>query len=228
MSGDLMFAGAESRQLEERLKAISLYDLIAVTLVNGDILLGGVFKHWEWNGHRVELSFNTQEGKRFGSSHVVYIPVDSIADIAVIPIDDRSMPKMSPDDPRIQALENIGLPGPIDLRVLPQDYPNPLASIICTHNTKTASYHSLSIGEYSEFALPQDAIPPEGLYLDEDFLFYSDWDFFYHQVPGAVSLTAGILGALEISKEMSKSPALIALHRHRPKGPHRPLRPASR
>jgi len=162
MPDDLMFAQAESQQLEKKIEAITLYDLVAVTLVNGDILLGGIFKHWEWNGHIVSLSCNTSEGKRFGSSYIIDIPIDSIADIAIIPIDDGSIPKLSPDDPRVQALKKLDLPTLIDLRVLPQDYPNPLASIICSHNTRVASSYGLLVGEYGEYALPQDAIPPKG------------------------------------------------------------------
>jgi len=46
---------------------------------------------------------------------------------------------------------------------------------------------------------------PKGLYFDEDFLIYADWDFFYRQAPGAVSLTGGIPGLLEIGKDVSKS-----------------------
>ena len=215
MPDDLMFTQVESRQLEEKLKVITPYDLIAVTLVNGDVLLGGIFKHWEWNGQRIELSFNTPEGKRFGSSYVIDIPLDSIADIVVIPMDDESMPKLAPGDPQIQALEQIGLPDLIDLRILPQDYPNPLASVIYSHNSKIASDNDLFVGEYAEFALPQDAIPPEGLYFDEDFLIYADWDFFHHQASGGVSLTGGILGVLEISKDVTKSPQQQVLQRLR-------------
>lgn len=214
MSDEFILERAVDWRLKEKLEAITVYDLVAVTLVNADVLIGGIFKHWDWNGQTIDLSFNTSAGKRFGFSYVISIPLDSIADLAAIPIADESLPKLDPDHPQIRALEQIS-PALINYNVLPQDYPNPLASIICSHNVKAASENGLVVGEYGEFALPQDAVAPEGIYLEEDFLFYADWDFFHHQTSGGVSLTGGILGVLEISKDMTKSLSQQVLQRLR-------------
>ena len=59
MSSDSIFVPIDAQRLEEKLKSIAIaYDLIAVTLIGGDILLGGISKHWAWNGRTVSLSFN--------------------------------------------------------------------------------------------------------------------------------------------------------------------------
>lgn len=206
MSENLILPQLDQLQLQEKLEAISFHDLIAVTILSGNILLGGIAKYWRWNGEVLSIAFNTPEGLRFGHSHVVDVPIDSIADVSLVPLDDSSTPRLSPDDLQIRSLRQLlGENTPIDPRLFPQDYPNPLATIIYEHNTAVTSTLGLSIKGYIERALPRDSIPPEGLYFDEDFLIYVDWGFFYHQAPGGVSLTGGILGVLEISKDVTKS-----------------------
>ena len=227
MSSNSLFAPIDAQQLEEKLKSIAVaYALIAVTLIEGDILLGGISKHWKWNGRMVSLSFNTAEGKRFGSSCVIDIPIDLIADISVIPLDDASMPKIAPDDPQLQLLKEIlevehgvstskVIPDDPQLqflreillrRALPvQDYPNPLAVIIYNHNTQVASSQGFDVYSWIEKALSQDAIPPEGIHFEDDFLLYADWAFFLQQTAGSVSLSAGIPGVINISKDISQS-----------------------
>jgi len=216
MSFDSMFVPMNAEQLEERLKSIAIaQDLIAMTLTDGDILLGGISKHWKWDGEIVSLSFNTAEGKRFGLSHFVDVPVDLIADILVIPLDDASTPKMEHDDPVAQLLKEIL--GEIDTRLPVQDYPNPLASIIYEHNVQVASSHGLAVRDYMEKALARDAIPPEGIKLDADFLLYADWAFFSREAAGPTSVSAGLSTPfrLQISKDVSQSLPAQVLQRLR-------------
>jgi hypothetical protein len=227
MSSGSIFVPIDAQRLEEKLKSIAIaYDLIAVTLIGGDILLGGISKHWAWNGRTVSLSFNTDEGRRFRHSCFIDIPIDLIADISVIPLDDASIPKIAPDDPQLQFLKEIfeiddGVSTPkvvpddpqsqflkeiLLRRILPvQDYPNPLASIIYNHDTQVASSQGFTVGYYVEMALAKDAIPPEGIYFEDDFLLYADWSFFLQQTAGSVSLSAGIPGLFNISKDVSQS-----------------------
>jgi len=201
MSFDSGFIPMDAQQLEGRLKSVTIaQDFVAVTLTDGDMLLGSISKHWKWNGTTVSLSFNTAEGKRFGLSHYIDVPVDLIADVSVIPLDDASTPRMDPEAPDAQLLKEIL--GEIDTRVPVQDYPNPLASIIYEHNVQVASLHGLAIGDYIEKALARDAIPPEGVKFDADFLLYADWAFFSREAAGPTSVSAGLSTPfrLQISK----------------------------
>lgn len=204
MSFDSMFAPMNAEQLEERLRSIAIaQDLIAMTLTDGDILLGGISKHWKWDGKIVSLSFNTAEGKRFGLSHFIDVPVDLIVDIVITPLDDASTPKMEHDDPVAQFLKEIV--GEIDTRLSVQDYPNPLASIIYEHNMQVASLGGLAVGNYIEKALARDAIPPKGIHFNADFLLYVDWPFFSQQAAGSTSVSAGIPPLIQITKDVSQS-----------------------
>ena len=55
---------SEIKELTETIKRSS--DLIAITLVSGDLLLGGLGKHWSWNDKTIMLGFNTEKGFRYG------------------------------------------------------------------------------------------------------------------------------------------------------------------
>lgn len=214
MPDECIFVPLETQQLEERLKAISVHDLVAITLVDGMILLGGIFKHWEWNGQDLSIAFNTPKGQRFGSSCTVDVPLGLIADLSVVPLSDSSAPRLTNDEPEIQMLKRVlGESASIDLRILPQDYPDPLASIIYNHNTHVASVQHLHFRAYMERALSRDAIPPQGIEFEDDLLLYADWEFFDRQMPGPLSITGGIPGILEFSKDLSRSPQQRVLQR---------------
>jgi hypothetical protein len=194
-------------QIEKELRAITIYDLIAVTLTDSDVLLGGISKHWEWDGNVIAIAFNTVEGQRSGRSHQIEVPIESVADVSVVPLADSSTPRLPADDPQVKFLrEVLGEDASIDPRILPQDYPNPLASVICIHNTEVASSHNLVVGGWIEKALPLDAISPEGIRFEDDLLLFADWEFFDQQTSGPLSVTGGLLGVIELSKEMSRSP----------------------
>ena len=216
MSDDTLLEQAEPGGIAERSQAISVYQLIAATLVTGDILLGGIFKHWKWNDRTLSIAFNTSAGQRFGSSLTIDIPINLVADIFPVPLDDSSVPQLRRDDEQVQFVRRIlDTDAANELRLLPQDYPNPLATILCDHNLAVASRTDLKVGEYIEYALPQSGIPPEGISFKDDFVLYADWEFFRLQTGGPVSVSGGIPAIVEIQKELSRSPQQQVLQRLR-------------
>jgi hypothetical protein len=207
MSSDSVFLPIDIQRLEERLESFSSeYDLVVVTLTSGDVLLGAISKHWDWNERTVSLSFNTEAGQRFQFSHEIDIPVELIADTEVVPLDEASAPRRGADDPQARAVEQIfGESFELDPRLPVRDYPNPLATIICKHNAQIAQSHNLPVNDCAEFSLPLDAIPPEGISFDDEFLLYADWPFFQRQISGSSSITGGIIpNILEINKDLSQ------------------------
>lgn len=192
-------------ELRDRAAALEVaYQLIEVTLVDGDTLIGCLAKDWSWDGQTVSLGFNTVEGKRYGHSHIVDIPINVIADIQPIPLSEASIPRVETDDPTLAFLRELGIDDEKYARLPVQDYPNPLASIICEHNLSIVAAHDLPLFGYVERALSTDAIPPEGIEFGGDFLLYADWTFFSQQMSGAVNVSVNILMA-GLSKDLSPS-----------------------
>lgn len=202
-------------KVKERTASIEIaYQLIAVMLVDGDILIGCLEKGFRWDGRVISLGFNTVKGKRYGDSHVVEIPINLIADIQPIPLSEASIPKVASDDPSLALLRELGLEDEKYARLPVQDYPNPLATIICEHNSQIIDEHDLSVLIYVERALSEDAIPSEGIELDEDWLLYADWEFFSQQMSGALSVGTNI-PIVGVSKDLSPSLQTEVLRRLR-------------
>lgn len=214
MSHNSIFPHLNPQKLREKLEAISPTDLIAVTLIDSSILLGGSFKFWEdiWDEEIVlPLGFNTNDGKRFGKSCVVHIPANIVADVSKVPLDDASKPKIRTDDLQAQVFRQLGIDH--DLALAAQDYPNPLASIIFEHNSSVVTAIGLVISYYVEKALSQDGISPEGISLDNDFLMYADWPFFETQVGGSVNFSAAPVPGLNVARSLDQSPEQQVLQR---------------
>ena len=201
-----MYNAIDTNYLENKLKTLTSKDFIILTLIDGDTLLGAIFKHWkmDWDGTIFQLSFNTSDGKQFGHSIIVDIPVRLIADISIFPLADTSIPKMSKDE--LLSLEKVfGTTIEIDTRLYVVDYPNPLASIIHEHNLPIIKSHQLKESGYVENALSQKAVPPDGFDFDSEsnVLLYSDWDFFNTQARGHTNISISI--GLSIGKNFKPS-----------------------
>jgi hypothetical protein len=187
-----LFSVIKTGEFERKIYSLSTYDWLAITLVDGSILLGGLSKQQSWDGTGLALSFNASAGRRFGNSWFIYIPVELIADLSVVPLNKSN-----------------------DLEFLtPQDYPNPLASIVSEHNELIAALYNLEIMGYVEKAFAQDAVPPEGYNLTDNFLLYADWDFFIKYLKGETSITASpVPGVIGISKNVKSSlEEVVMLH----------------
>lgn len=209
MAENVTLPPVDHQLLFDYLSNLSLTDLVAVTLIDTNILLGGLFTFWGDLFARediVALSFNTDEGKCYGDSHIVYIPLNHIAAITRIPLNENSAPKL-PISSQLQLVQILGDYGTKrDIRLPAKNYPNPLASIISHHNMSLITTIGLELWGYSEKALSQDAIPPEGIHFDNDFLIYADWSFFGTQSQGSVSFSAApIPGLINIEKNLSQS-----------------------
>ena len=66
MIHDSVFPPLNQHVLREKLETLSLADLIAVTLIDSNVLLGGIFGFWEnvWSEEKaVALIFNTKKGE---------------------------------------------------------------------------------------------------------------------------------------------------------------------
>jgi hypothetical protein len=203
-------------QVESWVKSVSSGDFVAVTLTNGDTLLGGILQPPWADNTRVSVSFNTHEGRRYGHSHLVEVPAELVADLSVVPLDEETIPKPGADDPDLNLLQEIvgeDALGQWDLRVPPRGYPNPLASAICEHNLRVAASLGLEVWGYAEKALAGDAVPPEGIRFKGDTLLYADWEFFAQYRAGGGSVSAGIPGIFEVTKDLSQSPQAQVLQR---------------
>jgi len=194
--------------LAQALQPVRESDLVAITLADGQILLGGILPPPMSEARGISLSFNSRNGGRHGYSHIVEVPSDLVADIAVLPLADVSLPRLRPDDPQVDSLKQIlgeELLAGLDLRIPPRDYPTPVASILCEHNLKVASSHELPLSGYMEAALSMDALPPDGIYFEGDVLLYVDWDFFLREASGPIAVSAGIPGVVDIQKQTAPS-----------------------
>jgi hypothetical protein len=215
MSSVPVFTSINEQMLRKKLEELAPADLIAVTLTDTSILLGGVFKFWQqiWDEEGVvALSFNTEAGKRFGNSCFVHIPISLIAGISVIPLDDTSTPKLSTDDAQVEFLREIGIE--LDMRLPVQDYPNPLASIIYEHNMSVIESVGFKIVNYMEKALSTEGIPTEGIHFDDEFLIYADWAFLVTQAGGGVTISAmPVPSIISIEKHLNQSPEQQVIQR---------------
>jgi hypothetical protein len=178
--------------------------LLELTLLNGDLLIGGLAKHWHWNDESIDIGYNTQAGKRFGMSCIVAVPLDIIANIKPIPLSDSSIPRLEKTDEQLEYLKKLGLFDEKYERLPVQDYPNPLATVIFENNKKVCDSTGLTVSRYLEHALSRDSIAPEGIQLKNNILLYADWDHFSRQKSGSITLE-GSLGFAGISKEISPS-----------------------
>ncbi len=205
MSENSIFQPLPTSETKELTGAIEIgLDLIAITLVTGDVLLGCLEKYWNWNGKTIGIGFNTEKGFRYGQSNIITIPVTQIANIQKIPLDEESIPRIPLDDPSLVTLRELGFNSETLTKLTVQDYPNPLASIICNHNLPIADRLNLKLFHYMELSLPKEAIPKEGIALDSDILLYANWDFFSQQMAGNTSLSTGIPG-IGLSKSLNSS-----------------------
>ncbi len=206
MSEKNLFQSISTEELKKRTDTIEIaYQLIAVTLIYGDIVIGGLEKHWTWNGQTVNVGFNTSKGERFEQSRIIQIGINLIGDIQPIPLSDESLPKVGEDDPSLAFLREMGVKDKKFARLAVQDYPNPLASVICEHNLQIAAKYNLSVffDPFIEKALSMAGIPTEGIKFDKDYLLYADWEFFQRQMPGGTSI--GGSAGLSISKNLKPS-----------------------
>ncbi len=180
------------------------YDLVAITLVSGDILIGGLEKHWSWNNENVQVGFNTKFGKAFGSFHTVLIPLNLIANVTLIPLSQVSIPHLPEDDISVKFSRKLGVGDDSPIKCCVQDYPNPLATIIAEHNLAIALAKNLEVDNAFGHSLSNEAVPPEGILFEKDFILYADWDYFSHQMHGATSLSAST-GIVSVTKDFSPS-----------------------
>lgn len=180
------------------------YDLVAITLVSDDILIGGLENHWSWNNENVCVSFNTKFGKTFGSFHTVLIPLNLIANITLIPLAEESIPHFPEDEIYVKVTRKLGLGDDSPIKYYVQDYPNPLATIIAEHNLAIALAKNLEVDEALKHSLSSEAIPPNGILFEKDFILYADWNYFSHQMHGATSLSASA-GVVGVTKDFSPS-----------------------
>ena len=206
MPTKIVFECLSPIKLKKKTEAIEIaYQLISVTLTEGDILLGCLGKHWRWDGQVVSVGFNTLDGKRFGHSRYVQIPINLIADIQSIPLSDGCIPRVDEDDTDLAFLRELGFTDEKYARLMVQDYPNPLASIIYEHNIDIIGKYELPVLDFIEKSLSEDAIPPEGIKFEDDLILYVDWDFFSRQMGGETSLSSGIPGVMGISRNLKSS-----------------------
>ncbi len=189
-------------ELAEAVDAVEEADLVAITLTDGDVLLGGILLPPALEAPEILVNFNRDEGRRHGYSHIVEVPPDVVAGLTGVPL------TLEPGDPEIDWLRRIlgaGMDEDVDLRIPPRDYPNPLESIISEHSLSVASAHGLAVSGYIQEALSRDAVPPEGIWFNDDVLLYVDWDFFLGETGGGLAVSAGIPGIVEIQKQSGPS-----------------------
>jgi hypothetical protein len=198
--------------IRKNTKSVRLaYDLIAIILIDGEILLGGLSKHWKWNDRSVEISFNTEDGKQYGDSHAIEVSIEKISGIVTIPLSEASIPKPTNDSTPAAWLEQLGIDAKllgIDKNLLArlpvQDYPNPLAKVICHHNLAVAERKNLRVGGYVERALSTTGVPASGIWFDHDFVAYADWEYFSRQVRGGITFGVNI-GFAVVEKDSTPS-----------------------
>src|SRR5258708_23388204 len=107
-----------------------------------------------WDGKSFSLEFNAPEGRDFDRTCFVTVPLDQIANVFRIPLDNGSRPHR-PDEEK-QRWERLlaGRPEALaswsSLRV--GSYPNPWATLIYEHNIKIAKALGYEIGAIFERA----------------------------------------------------------------------------
>lgn len=206
MAEEIIFQPLPADQIKSLIDPIEIgIELIVVTLIYGDEIIGALEIYWEWDGNNVTIGFNTKAGKRFGMSHTVEIPLEIIADIKPIPLTDSSIPTLEGNEPNeVTLLDKSNLGQKLARKMFVQDYPNPIATVLESHNLAVCALRGLKVMGARDDALSRESIPPEGIMLKHDFILYADWDFFSHQLHGAVTLNA-TAGVASVTKDMSPS-----------------------
>jgi len=215
MADDQVYQPLPPEELKQLIDSFKVgFDLLTVTLIYGDTLIGGLEKSWGWNGETINIGFNTKAGRRFGSSHIVVIPNELVANIYLIPLSSESIPRLEENDPQLEFLRELGLGEKVDRRLYVQDYPNPLATIIEDNNINVCKQRGLKLYGYVEAALSRESIPQEGIIFSRDFILYADWEFFSRQLHGAVTVSTNVPIA-GVSKDISPSlQAFVFKHLH--------------
>lgn len=182
------------------------YDLLSITLTNNDILIGSLEKNWNWDKDFLTIGFNSHEGEQFGMSVTVEIPLEFVSNIQEIPVHEDSISKLPDNAPQFEE-SGIEIDQEKFTRLPVQSYPNPLASIIYSHNLEIIEALNFTYDFSLRHSLSTDAIAPDGIFFRDDFLMYGDWDFFSRQVAGSTSLTGGVNAGvtIEVNKDMSPS-----------------------
>jgi hypothetical protein len=177
---------------------------IAVVLTDGHILMGCLPRPLASDHSVVSLCFNTEDGKEYGAAHVVDIPIEKIADLQIVPLDESCVPVVRDDDRILTSRSEEGTHNEKYRTLTAKDYPNPYARIVGQHNLQIIDELKFKIYARFEEALSKDGIPPEGITLDEDFVLYADWDFFARQVSGSFGVEVGV-GVVTATKNLSPS-----------------------
>ena len=208
MSEAIVFQPLSDEALNECIDVIEPgIQLVAVTLTDGDMLMGGLLPPWFPLDEGLGLHYNTEKGQTHGSSYIVQIPHNLIADIRIVPLSESSVPHPQSDAYITTLLKQAGAESllPSNFKVAVKNYPNPFASIICQHNEHIAQKHHIEILDYMEKALSEAAVPPEGIRFDDSILLYADWDYFSQNVSGGVEVSAGIPAVMDVTKALSPS-----------------------
>lgn len=213
---DEMFSPIDTTQLKELIENSTSSDLFSFKLLNGDILIGGIYEHGKRHHDKIQIAFNMPAGERYGQAQLVEINYRDINYIYRIHLREDSTPKLDKDETELVLLKEIGLDITHVTKLPIHNYPNPLATIIYEHNIPIATAHKFNIMYLTERALSQSGIPIEGIYFDKDFLMYIDWNFFQTQVKGEVSISAApIPGLVQVEKILRLSPEEQVLQRLR-------------
>jgi len=113
------------------------------------------------------IVFNAKQGTKHGWAHEIEIRDDLISGIRPLLWTEESVSSLG--------LKNV---------------PNPIATLICNHNTTVATRYGLHVSDLVECALPESGVPPSGIEFSQDELIYVDWDFFSHMSTGPLSVGA--------------------------------------
>jgi hypothetical protein len=131
-------------------------------------LFGGVTQELAWHNKELVLNFNSEEGRRFGKSYRLHVPVGLISHVQPV---------------------TVVVPSTIALHTeLVRNYPNPLASILSQHNLQQTKVNALKIIDYVERALPQDEVVLSGVEFNQNMLLYADWDYLAQNMRGGVAV----------------------------------------
>lgn len=199
-----MFAPLPKEDLRRLIGESLTSGFIAVVLIDGQILMGCLVRSLSSDHPVVSLCFNTEDGKEYGAAHVVEIPIEKIADLQIVPLDETCIPLVRDDDRILTSRNKEGTHNEKYRTLTAKDYPNPYARIISQHNLQIID--ELKFKTYARFeeALSKDGVPPEGIVFDRDFILYADWDFFAQQVSGSFGVEVGV-GFVAASKNISPS-----------------------
>jgi hypothetical protein len=199
---------------QQLISSVSSTDLLAFTLTNGDILLGELHQHGKWNKESINIAFNMSDGRRYGQSRIIEVPITCISSIKIIPLNEDCAPRIQSNDPEAEFLREFGFDIEGSIKLPAHNYPNPLASTIYEHNMPIAEANNFKALYLIEESLSQDGIPTEGIHFYDDFLMYVDWEFFQTQSKDGTSIAiAPLPGLVQFEKSGRLSPEEQVLHR---------------